>query len=268
VIPLGDDNPLERIRFQYVTVAFIAACVLVFLWQTAHPDPEGVFLYYGLVPALITGSAEFAPGEGEISAVATVVTSMFLHGGFMHLAGNMLYLWIFGDNIEDSLGHARFVAFYVLCGTAAAMAQVAADPDSVVPMVGASGAISGVLGAYLILHPRTRVRIFIPILLVIGFTVRVSAAALLVFWIVFQILNGALDPAAEGGGTAWWAHIGGFLAGMALIVPMRQKGVPLFDRGGVPADAQSAPRIQINRTPPLRPARRARSRIPDAGNID
>ncbi len=262
IFPIKDYNPLERIRFQTVTVALIAACVLAFLWQTAAANPEEVFLLYGLVPGLLTGSAELGPGEAEVAPLVTILTSMFLHGGFMHLAGNMLYLWIFGDNIEDALGHGRFLLFYLLCGTVAAMAQVAADPDSVVPMVGASGAISGVLGAYLVLHPRTKILV----LIFFRMTARLSAGVVLGIWIAFQLLSGTMDQ-GTGGGVAWWAHIGGFLAGMALIVPMRQKGVPLFDRGGTPEDRSGVPgpTQTTPRTDNHRPRTPGRSRIPDSG---
>ena len=148
-------------------------------------------------------------------AALTVFTSMFLHGGWMHLIGNMLYLWIFGNNVEDSMGHVRFFIFYFLCGIAAAMAQAIPNPESTVPMIGASGAISGVLGAYLLLYPRARVLVGIPL----GFflyTARLPAVAVLAFWFVLQLVS-KLVTSAEGGGVAWGAHIGGFVAGVVLI---------------------------------------------------
>ncbi|HJO96426.1 MAG TPA: rhomboid family intramembrane serine protease, partial [Rhodospirillales bacterium] len=151
-----------------------------------------------------------------------LITSMFLHGSWWHLIGNMLYLWVFGDNIEDSMGHRRFVAFYLITGIVAALTHAVMDPESATPMVGASGAISGVMGAYLVLHPRVKVLA----LIFNRIPVRLPAYVLLVGWIVFQLFNAY----GSGGSTAWWAHIGGFFAGVVLIVPFRYKTVPLFDR--------------------------------------
>jgi membrane associated rhomboid family serine protease len=151
---------------------------------------------------------------------------MFLHGGWMHLIGNMLYLWIFGNNVEDAMGHARFVVFYVLCGIAAALAQALPSPGSTIPMIGASGAISGVLGAYLLLYPRAQVLVLLPLGL---FTrlVHLPAVAVLGFWFVLQLINSALAP-GDGGGVAWGAHVGGFVAGAALIPFFKRRGVRLF----------------------------------------
>ena len=166
------------------------------------------------------------PGPAPIPDYLTLVTSMFLHGSLLHLAGNMLYLWVFGNNIEDSMGPLRFTVFYVLCGLAAAFAQAMADFSSDLPMIGASGAISGVLGAYLILHPKANVRNIL-LLGIIPLRLNLPAVAVLVFWIVVQAINAAfaLD---QMGGVAWYAHIGGFLAGMALIAKFRDPHVPLF----------------------------------------
>ncbi|MCG8324582.1 MAG: rhomboid family intramembrane serine protease, partial [Thiotrichales bacterium] len=164
----------------------------------------------------------------SVPAGLTVLTSMFMHGGFMHLAGNMLYLWIFGNNVEDALGHPRFIVFYVLCGCAAVFGQVVQNPSSEIPMIGASGAISGVLGAYLLLYPHARVLVFIPL----GFysqLVRLPAGWVLGFWFVLQLVNSAMaDPDAAG--VAWFAHIGGFIAGMALVPFMKQRGVSLLHK--------------------------------------
>ncbi len=158
MIPLHDDNPTSLTPF--VTVGLIAACVAVFLWQVTLPPEalEAALHGYGMSPAVLFGERELAPGLAGLS----VVTSMFLHGGWMHLIGNMLYLWIFGNNVEDAMGHGRFVVFYLLCGLAAAFAQAVQDPGSTVPMIGASGAIGGVLGAYLLLYPQARVLVLIP----------------------------------------------------------------------------------------------------------
>lgn len=235
LLPLHDDNPLKRIRFQYVTVAFIAACVLVFLYQISLPPKEAQrFVFaFGAIPAVLFGLKELPAELVAIPAPATVLTSMFMHGGWMHLIGNMLFLWVLGDNVEDVLGHVRYVVFYLLSGVAAALTHAGMDPSSTVPMIGASGAISGVIGAYLMLHPRTPIKT-----LVIRFIVYLPAFVVLGLWIVFQFVNAYLAGAAgASGGVAWWAHIGGFVAGAILIVPMRQRGVPLFDRpeSGIPA---------------------------------
>jgi membrane associated rhomboid family serine protease len=145
---------------------------------------------------------------------------MFLHGGWFHLIGNMWFLWIFGNNVEDSMGHGRFVVFYLLCGLAASALQVLSKPDSAIPMVGASGAIGGVMGAYIVLYPRVRVHL----LLVLGFyvtTVAVPAAFMLGYWLLLQILGGTASLGGEGGGVAFWAHVGGFVAGAILVFPFR-----------------------------------------------
>ncbi|HJM50314.1 MAG TPA: rhomboid family intramembrane serine protease [Alphaproteobacteria bacterium] len=223
MIPLHDDNPTE-IR-PYVTWALIAICVLVFLWQQT-PGNGGVVLSLGFIPAVLLGKAELSPELVMVPAALTPVTSMFLHGGWMHLIGNMLYLWIFGNNVEDAMGHGRFIAFYAVCGLAAAAAQAALDPASRIPMIGASGAIAGVLGAYALLYPRAKVLVLIPIF-VIFTTVRLPALWVLGGWFVLQLINGALaDPA--GGGVAWWAHIGGFAAGLALIWLFKRKDIKLL----------------------------------------
>ena len=175
----------------------------------------------------------------------TLVTSMFLHGGFMHLAGNMLYLWVFGNNIEDVCGHGRFILFYLLCGLAAAFAQALPDPGSEIPMIGASGAISGVLGAYLLLFPHARVCTLVPIGFVFFTTIR--AGWLLGFWFVFQLLSGLGSNPAEGG-VAFWAHIGGFVAGLPLILAAARPELPA--RRGGPRRPLANPHHQ---PPPLRP---------------
>lgn len=228
MIPLRDDNPTE-IR-PIVTIALIAICVLVFLWQLGMPGREQQRILYalGVIPAVLTGSSALPPEISLVPPEVTVITSMFLHGGLLHLGGNMLYLWIFGNNIEDAMGHGRFVAFYLLSGTAAAMTQVLADPDVTVPMVGASGAIGGVLGAYLLLHPRAMVLVALPIFFFIHI-VRVPAYLVLGLWFVLQFVNAAM-MAGGGGGVAYGAHIGGFVAGAILILLFRKKGVRLFDQ--------------------------------------
>lgn len=222
MIPLHDDNPTATPPI--LTVALIAACVLAFLWQLSlGPQLESMIYALGVIPAVLLGGLQLPEEIALVAPPATVFTSMFLHGGWMHLIGNMLYLWIFGNNVEDAMGHARFLVFYVLCGIAAALAQALPDPQSTIPMIGASGAISGVLGAYLLLYPHARVLVAVPI----GFyltTVRIKAGWVLGFWFVMQLISSAAN-AGQQGGVAFGAHIGGFIAGMALL--------PLFKRRGM-----------------------------------
>ena len=168
-----------------------------------------------MIPAVLLGVRELPPELVLVPPAMTTLTSMFMHGGWMHLIGNMLYLWIFGDNVEDSMGHVRFVVFYVLCGLAAVFAQALPEPGSTIPMVGASGAISGVLGAYLLLYPHARVLVAIPFGFILH-TTRIPAGLVLALWFGLQLLSNMMTPAGEGG-VAFRAHIGGFIAGMALI---------------------------------------------------
>ena len=235
MIPLRDDNPTSITPF--VTYVFIAACVLVFLWQMSLGEKgfEAAVLALGVIPATLLGDARLPLELYLVPPVATVFSSMFLHGGFMHLAGNMLYLWIFGNNVEDTLGHGRFVLFYVMSGAAAAAAQTALSTASSVPMIGASGAVSGVLGAYLLLFPRANVLT----LIVFGFfvrLVRIPAVLVLGLWFLVQFLSGLATwggavsrGEAVGGETAWFAHLGGFLAGMLLLFARRPRNP--WDRG-------------------------------------
>lgn len=220
MFPLYDDNPTSR--RPYVTVALMAASILAFFWQLSLGPRAGQLAVYslGFIPAVFFGEAELPDELALVPASATIVTSMFLHGGLMHLIGNMLYLWIFGNNIEDACGHLRFLAFYLLCGVAAAVTQSFPDPSSEIPMIGASGAISGVLGAYLLLFPHARVYVLIPFGFL--FVHPVPAGLLLVIWFIFQLLSGATADVA-GGGVAFWAHVGGFVAGMGLIWVFRDK---------------------------------------------
>lgn len=233
MIPLRDDNTPARLPV--VTRAIVVACVLVFLWQLTLGSQAGQAAVYalGVIPAVLLGHQSLPAELAVVAPPVTVLTSMFMHGGFMHLLGNMLYLWIFGDNVEDSMGRARFVAFYLLCGVAAVFAQALPDPASTVPMIGASGAISGVLGAYLLLFPHARVLVGIPLGFVLQ-TVRMPAGAVLVLWFALQLLSNVLAGDGGGGGVAFRAHIGGFLAGMLLIPLFKRREVPLrlpFGRG-------------------------------------
>jgi membrane associated rhomboid family serine protease len=228
VFPYHDEN--ETRHPSYVTWTIIALNVLAWLsLQGAGatlPLARSV-CNLGLIAGELTGAlppgTRFSMGEGLVCVtdpgrqVSHLVTSMFLHGSWLHLLGNMWFLWIFGNNVEDSMGGPRFVAFYLLCGLAAALAQVALDPASELPMVGASGAISGVMGAYLVLYPRVRVFAMVPI----GFfltSIALPAWTMLVYWLVIQVVSGlVMLPGAEGGGVAFWAHVGGFVAGLVLV---------------------------------------------------
>jgi membrane associated rhomboid family serine protease len=223
MIPLRDDNPTHS--FAFVTVGLIAVNALVFLYQLTLAGPrelEAFFQAYALVPARL--SSDPSP-----LVFGTVFSSMFMHGGWLHLIGNMLYLWIFGNNIEDAVGHMKFIIFYLLCGIGAAAAQVLAAPHSPIPMVGASGAVAGVLGAYLLLFPRARVLVLFPIWIFIRLFY-VPAVVVLGFWFVLQLFSGWLSANASqaGGGVAWWAHIGGFVVGMVWIPVFKKRRVKLF----------------------------------------
>jgi rhomboid family protein len=212
MIPLRDDNPIRSTPV--VTIALIAVCVIVFVWEILLPPETVQHVVYalGFVPAVLFGKAEL--GDPLVPSGVTLLTAMFLHGGWLHLAGNMLYLWIFGDNIEDRMGHGRFMVFYVVCGLVAALAQALPDVGSTVPMIGASGAISGVLGAYLVLYPRANVLVALPIL-IIFYTFRVPAFIVLGLWFLAQLASSIASDA--GAGVAFRAHVGGFLAGVLLF---------------------------------------------------
>jgi len=275
LLPLKDENPITRIAFQYVTVTLIAACTAVFLWQLSLGAEGGreMVMRLGAIPSVLFGNRELPPGMALVPAPVTLLTSMFMHGGWMHLIGNMLFLWVLGDNVEDSMGHVRFVVFYLLCGIAAALAHAATDPASTTPMIGASGAISGIIGAYLVLHPKVRI-----LTLALRFFIHLPAFVVLGLWIGLQLINAAGDDGA-GGGVAWWAHIGGFAAGALLIAPFRDKSVPLFNgllSPGVTGDnKQAVPRAMHFSDPwgrigreeaaKLKAKRTRRSSIPDSG---
>ncbi|HSD22196.1 MAG TPA: rhomboid family intramembrane serine protease [Anaeromyxobacter sp.] len=228
MFPYRDENQTQR--RSYVTFGLIAANVAAWVLiqgaGTPMPLVESV-CNLGLIPGELTGrlppGTGFPVGEGLVCLtdpgrqVSHLLTSMFLHGSWMHLLGNMWFLWIFGDNVEDSMSRPRFAAFYVLCGLAAAFAQVLTSPQSGVPMVGASGAISGVMGAYLVLYPRVRVFLLVPI----GFlltSIALPAWMMLVYWMGLQLLSGLADAARDSaGGVAFWAHVGGFVTGVILV---------------------------------------------------
>lgn len=216
MIPLRDDQP--RFSTPYVTYFLIALNLLIFLFQaTLDPESSKVLSFQlGFIPAHVT---QFLTGTGRLdftSVLLPFITSMFLHGSWLHVIGNMWFLWIFGDNIEDHMGHSKYLAFYLLSGIAAAVAEVLLTPNVRVPTVGASGAIAGVLGAYFILYPRARVLTWFPPI----FLFYLPAWVMLGFWFVIQFLSGASTRTAsssQSGGIAFWAHVGGFVAGILLV---------------------------------------------------
>ena len=219
MIPLHDDNPSRRPPI--VTILLLLTNVAFFLYELSLPRRSlDTFIHtMGVIPAEFTSDLRLDP---HIPLPLTLLTSMFLHGGAVHLAGNMLYLWIFGNNVEDATGHVRFLIFYVACGVGAAATQIGSAPGSTIPMIGASGAIAGVLGAYMLLYPRARVLTLVPILFILRL-MYLPAIVVLGLWFVYQILlSGMSDP--DRGGVAFFAHIGGFVAGMILIWPLRRRG--------------------------------------------
>jgi membrane associated rhomboid family serine protease len=226
MFPLSDDNP--RSLTPIINWSIIAACVLVFVWQISLGAKAGQIAVYqfGMIPARLFGEVKLRSGLAVIPAWSTVLTSMFMHGSWLHLGLNMLFLWIFGDNVEDSMGHSRFLIFYLVCGVAAAMTQAVMMPGSTVPMVGASGAISGVLGAYILLHPQATVRVLI-LLGFIPLIVNMPALIVLGLWFLTQLASAAFSPMGHGG-VAVWAHVGGFLTGMALVPVFKHRGARLL----------------------------------------
>ena len=226
MFPISDDNPEPGVPF--VTWTIIAICTGVFFLQASLGPSEAELAVYqfGLIPGVLFGTTEMT--NAPVPAWATLFSSMFMHGGLAHLAGNMLYLWIFGDNVELAMGRMRFVLFYLATGIAAALAHSFLVPASTVPLVGASGAISGVLGAYLLLYPRGRVRVlFLPFPIIILRTFYVPALLVLGLWFVIQVVSGLASPVEEAG-VAFWAHVGGFVAGMVLVPFFKRSDVPLF----------------------------------------
>jgi membrane associated rhomboid family serine protease len=215
MIPLKDDNP--TLNKPLVTYFIIGLCILVFFIQLGSQSYKTgqLFYSYGLIPSVLMGHNQLPIDIYVVPAYLTIFSSMFMHGGFMHIVGNMLYMWIFADNIEDDLGSKKFIIFYLLSGVGAAMTQVLMDTYSQVPMVGASGAIGGVLGAYLINHPKAKVLVLIPF----GFfsqLIKIKALYVLGFWFILQFIS-------SGGGVAYAAHIGGFISGMILILFFNKK---------------------------------------------
>ena len=217
MMPLSDDNRGRR-STPVVTWVLIALNVLVFLYELTLGESglNQFYIDYGIIPREISNGQD----------LWTLLTSMFLHGGWLHIAGNMLFLWVFGDNVEDVMGHARYLVFYLLCGVAAGLSQVVIDPNSTVATIGASGAISGLLAAYIVCFPKGRVLtgVFVGFLIT---TFMLPAWMMIGYWIVLQVISGVVslgpDTSATGGGVAFFAHIGGFVAGLILVWPFRQK---------------------------------------------
>ena len=223
MIPLKDDNPTSGKPI--VTYFLIFLCVVIFFIQLGSQSYKTghLFYTYGLIPSVLMGHDQLPTDLYVVPAYITIFSSMFMHGGFMHLIGNMLYMWIFADNIEDNLGPKNFIIFYLLSGVGAAMAQVLMDTHSQIPMVGASGAIGGVLGAYLINHPNARVLVLIPF----GFfsqIIKIRALYVLGFWFILQFINSSMMT-SQGGGVAYAAHIGGFASGIILILFFNKKKI-------------------------------------------
>jgi membrane associated rhomboid family serine protease len=219
VLPIGDDNSRRR-TFPFVTYGLVALNVAVFLVELGQPDPQAYLAQWGATPAQVSAG----------QSLGTLVTSMFLHAGWAHLLGNMLFLFIFGDNVEDAFGHFKYLAFYLVCGIAASLAQVALAPGSRVPGVGASGAISGVLAAYVVMFGNNRVRVILGI-----FPAVVPAYVMIGLWIVLQFVYGAvsLGYTQQSGGVAYGAHVGGFLCGLVLtfvLRPARRRSLRPYDR--------------------------------------
>jgi len=229
LIPLKDENPTES--FAWVTVTLIAVNVAVFIYElTLGPGLEAFIMHYGLIPNLVTNH------PFELNTLVRVFASMFLHAGWIHVGGNMLYLWIFGNNIEDILGHGRFALFYFACGLGAVAGHVLSGPASPVLSVGASGAVAGVLAAYLLLYPSAQVLTVVPIFFFIQ-VIRLPALIVIGLWIVLQFVAGLESLSSRvaqlQGGVAWFAHIGGFVTGLALILllPRKRQPKPLPQEG-------------------------------------
>ena len=216
--PISDDN--QSNSKPYVCYSIIAVCCFIFLWQSTLPTDlnQNAIYNFGVIPAALLGDQ-----QSFISPALTVFTSMFMHGGWMHLIGNMVFLWIFGDNIEDSMGHKKFLLFYLICGLLAALLQALINPSSPVPMIGASGAIAGILGAYLILHPKANINVLFWIIIFIT-VIKVPAFIVLSVWIISQFFGST-------GGVAYFAHIGGFIAGALLIYFFKYPHIELFQEG-------------------------------------
>jgi membrane associated rhomboid family serine protease len=226
-VPLHDENSLKAIRFQWVTITLILINIVVYFFESARLD-EVAIAGFAIVPKELFDTSLLPVATETVGPALperlTLLTYMFFHGDILHLAGNMLFLWVFGDNVEDAMGHIKFLIFYLACGVFAGLVHAWMDPSSEIPLIGASGAVAGVIAAYLVLHPRVRVWV----LALKAIPLRISAFFALGLWIAIQVVMVMLP---QVGPVAWWAHIGGLIAGAVLVVFLRRPGVPLFDRG-------------------------------------
>jgi membrane associated rhomboid family serine protease len=256
-VPLYDDHATRRVPA--ANYWLIGICVGAFLWLLGA-NQHRVLSSYGMIPAVLFGSAYLGPSLRVLPPWATVFTSMFLHGGWFHLIGNMIFLWIFGKNVEGALGHFRYLALYLSAGVVAAFVQALSDPNSHVPMIGASGAIAGVLGAYLVLYPRANVHVFVWIVLFFRI-VNVPAWVLLGLWFGMQVISG-LNQGHGTPGVAFWAHVGGFVAGAVLVTVLRQRGTPLLQPPRSAVFATASPGAFT------RNRRSGRGSVPSAGPSD
>ena len=254
-IPLHDANALKYIKVQYVTIGLIVIDVVFWLVTgtvSTQSFYDAAVVGLGYIPAVVFGYADLEPSLVLVPEDATYVTYAFLHGDFMHLASNMLFLWVFGDNVEDALGHFRFLVFYMLCAAAGALVHGLVQPDSEAPLIGASGAISGVVAAYFLLHPKVRVWV----LVFFRIPLPLPAVIPLAFWIGQQFFMLVVDGDS---GVSWGAHVGGIIAGSLLVLVLRRRGVPLFDRTIVTpkavrhAEVSPAPVEETTANPPVPP---------------
>jgi len=222
MIPLSDD-PEPRRTFPFVTLTLIAINIVVFVFELGQPNPDALFQSAGVVPLEFTTGRDVPPAAPLGSYYTTLITSMFLHGGWLHLGSNMLFLWIFGDNVEDRLGHLRYLLFYFVCGLGASAAHIYFNWGSPIPSVGASGAIAGVLGGYIVMFPTASVRTLLFLGPFITMT-RIPAVIMIGFWFVTQLLSGVLSlgVSEQTAGVAFWAHIGGFIIGLPLALLLQQ----------------------------------------------
>jgi rhomboid family protein len=239
-IPFRDDTPARRPPV--MTYALVGGCVAAFFWQLSL-GPDGIdrtSMSLGMIPAVLFGQARLPTHLRLVAPWLTIYTSMFMHSGWLHLIGNMIYLWVFGRGVESALGGARFLLFYLACGTVAALTQALTDPASTLPMIGASGAIAGVLGAYLVLYPFGHVFVFFWIIIFFRI-IAVPAILLLGLWFLIQLLS-AQGASAGAGGVAFWAHVGGFISGMILVLFLRARGVGMLQPSRTRSFAISNPR--------------------------
>lgn len=227
MFPLKDDNPTQNTSF--VTIAIIFLCILIYVYQLSLTDVNNnQFIYdYGMKPSFLFSGKGLK--NNTLTAVFTIFSSMFMHGGLLHLGGNMLFLWIYGNNIEDAMGSFKFIIFYLTCGIAAALLQALITPNSDIPMIGASGAVSGVLSAYFLLYPKARVSTLVILFFFIT-VIRIPAGILIGIWFITQLLN-AYQTNPNSPGVAWYAHIGGFIMGALLIPFFKKDNYKFFSTG-------------------------------------